>query len=334
MQDPRRKILNSDRQMLVSVMAILLVLVVAGLVWIAFVVQTVREDHLLVIRQGDSPEQVHQQLLDAALFRFPLISGSIVRVRGGLGDVAAGGYMLPAGVNLWQACGILAGPPDLLWLIVPEGLRKEEIAGLAAMVFGWDSAQEDQFLSPSFVTPFGLNDGWYFPDSYLVPRGDSPDQVARRMRDRFNERFGILYPQFLHENIANDKALVFASIIQREAASPDDMPLIAGILWNRLRAGMRLECDATLQYAKKRELNSRWWLPVAPEDKAEDSLFNTYRHKGLPPSPICNPGVAALQAVLHPMTTECFFYLHAGGKTHCSVDYDEHRANIERYLRQ
>ncbi len=96
---------------------------------------------------------------------------------------------------------------------------------------------------------------------------------------------------------------------------------------------MRLEVDATLQYMRG-DTGSGWWAPIDVAIKKTDSPYNTYLHEGLPPGPISNPGIDALNAVLHPEETTCLFYLHdADRQIHCSVTYEEHLRNIDTYLR-
>ena len=110
------------------------------------------------------------------------------------------------------------------------------------------------------------------------------------------------------------------------------MPIIAGIIWNRLDQKMKLDIDATLQYIKGKAPD--WWGKVSADDKNIDSPFNTYKYAGLPPRPIANPGLDAINAVLHPAQTDCIYYLHdSGGQIHCAKTYDEHKLNIDKYLR-
>jgi UPF0755 protein len=148
------------------------------------------------------------------------------------------------------------------------------------------------------------------------------------------------------------------------------MPLIAGILWNRLLKDMKLEVDATVQYVRDSKLAYEndpcvdpssyarakssnlcynpnmvqptvaylgmqdWWKPITPADKQLDSYYNTYLYKGLPPHPIGNPGVDAIKAVLHPTETECLYYLHDSNRQiHCAKTYEEHLNNINQYLK-
>jgi UPF0755 protein len=109
------------------------------------------------------------------------------------------------------------------------------------------------------------------------------------------------------------------------------MPLIAGILWNLLLQNMKLQIDATVQYARG-NTGSGWWAPITHADESIDSPYNTYLHTGLPPHPISNPGLEAIDAVLNPKTTTCMYYLHdKNGMIHCSATYGGQLANIRMY---
>jgi UPF0755 protein len=154
------------------------------------------------------------------------------------------------------------------------------------------------------------------------------------MTRNFDEKFAPYIGQFAEQNIVWTTGLKLASIIQREAAGKDDMPLIAGIIWNRLNDGMNLEIDATVQYARGKT-DTGWWAPIKAEDiKNINSSYNTYKNKGLPPHPIDNPSLAAIEAVLHPVETDCLYYLHDNNRRiHCVKTFKEHQANIEKYLK-
>ena len=114
---------------------------------------------------------------------------------------------------------------------------------------------------------------------------------------------------------------------------PSDMPLIAGVIWNRLENDQRLQLDASIQYAKGK-IDGQWWSVVTGTDiKNIDSPYNNYKYSGLPPTPIANPGLKAIDAVLNPTKTDCIFYLHDRSREiHCAVTYEEHLENIEKYL--
>ncbi len=255
-------------------------------------------------------------------------------LHGGAGRIRAGGYRIAQNAGSWTIASILTSDPLLRWVTIPEGLRKEQVADRLQQTLGWRDVTHDGFLHATIATPYDLTEGLYYPDTYLIPTDETDMQVLKRFINRFHEAFDPLYPQLQKRNIRPNTAIKIASIIQREAAGNGDMPLIAGILWNRLLQKMPLQIDATLQYARG-NAGKGYWAPITPSDKQIDSPFNTYAHAGLPPMPIANPGLDAIDAVLHPIETKCLYYLHDNDRQiHCSQTYAEHLANIQKYLRE
>lgn len=247
--------------------------------------------------------------------------------------VLPGGYKISKEMGVEQIAGILAGKPYMKWVVVPEGLRKEETAGILANYLGWDAVKSEQWIAAYSLEKPEYLEGVYFPETYLIPVDESPAAVAKRFIDKFNEKFEPYLAQFNNQNIKWTTGLTLASIVQREAANAADMPLIARILWNRLEREMPMACDATLQYIRGDEGNG-WWAPITAADKQVKSPYNTYLNIGLPPYPICNPGLAAIEAVINPAESDCLYYLHSrDGVTHCAQTYAEHEANIEKYLK-
>lgn len=251
-------------------------------------------------------------------------------------DIESGGYKISKSMNVWELARTLTSPPSLKWVVIPEGLRKEEIGERLAKVLGWDEKQLHDWTYTYTAMDYDHLEGVYFPDTYLIPVEENGLDVANRLRRRFDEKFAPYMTKFLKQNVKWTTALKIASIVQREAAGKEDMPLIAGILWNRLLKDMKLEVDATVQYARddRDNLTTGFWKPISPADKEIDSKYNTYKYTGLPPFPICNPGLDAIDAVLNPAETDCLYYLHDSNRQiHCAKTYQEHLANIEKYLR-
>lgn len=243
-----------------------------------------------------------------------------------------GAYKISKSMSVWEVAKVLKQRPYLMWVVIPEGLRKEEIADILASVLGWSDEEKDQWISVYTAMKFDETEGVYFPDTYLIPADEAPLEVADRLRAKFNEKFTSYSGEALKQNIKWDTLLKIASIVQREAAGKDDMPLIAGILWNRLLKDMKIEADATLQYARG-DVGGGWWAPITLADKKIDSPYNTYKYAGLPPHPIASPGLDAIKAVLYPEETECLFYLHdESKKIHCAETYEEHQENIKTFL--
>lgn len=228
---------------------------------------------------------------------------------------------------------ILHSKPYMKWIVIPPGLRKEEIAELLATNLGWTKLQKNNWINKYTKMKIDYIEGVYFPDTYLIPITETPLAVANRLTAKFNEKFKSYLPRFKNQNIQWTKGLTLASIVQREAANDADLPLIAGILFNRLNQKIPLSVDATLQYVRG-DIGNGWWAPITIALKKTDSPYNTYKRVGLPPHPISNPGLPAIEAVLNPTKTDCLYYLHDKNRvTHCAVTYEEHQANILKYLK-
>jgi UPF0755 protein len=175
-----------------------------------------------------------------------------------------------------------------------------------------------------------------FPDTYLVSKSISAEALLNHLHNTFeNKVLLVLDDDINNSELSLKQILTLASLVQRESANDAEMPLIAGILFNRLDIGMPLQVDATLQYIKAySSAEQNWWPTPTAADKNLDSPFNTYQKIGLPPSPICNPGLTAIEAVLTPQSTSAFYYIHdLSGKIHIAETLEGHNANVNQYLR-
>lgn len=248
--------------------------------------------------------------------------------------IQAGGYNVSKNMTARELADKLTGNPDMKWVVIPEGWRKEQIGELLSQTFDWNDKDLERWNTEITRMKIDYIEGTYFPDTYLIPVSDSGLDMANRMTRRFDEQFAPYVGRFAEQNIKWTTGIKLASIIQREAAGKDDMPLIAGILWNRLNNDMNLEIDATVQYARGKADNG-WWAPVTADDiRNIDSPYNTYKNNGLPPYPIGNPGLSAIEATLHPAETECLYYIHDNNRQiHCAKTLEEHQSNIDQYLK-
>lgn len=232
-------------------------------------------------------------------------------------------------VSLFELYQNLANP-YMRYVKIPEGLRQEQVADIYEKVLAWNQSDREQFLDSNL-------EGYYFPGTYFLPIDASGGEVKQVMAKKFdqtvNPRIEQSKSSVLKNKINTDTAVKIASLIQREAAGKQDMNIISGIIWNRLFNGMSLDLDATLQYAKGSDDNG-WWPQVVPNDKKIQSPFNTYKNKGLPPSPISNPGLLAIEAAYNPVKTDALFYFHDKNRQiHTSKTYKEHVAKINQFLK-
>jgi len=287
-----------------------------------------------VVPVGASDEDSILALLERRVIKNK--TGFIIALRlQGISRIAPGAYDIPAGVDAFGIAYALKSPSSL-WVTIAEGLRKEEIARVLQRNLSWSDGTKAEFLNAASnlcAEELGVTEGCLSPDTYLIPVRANADAAAKILLNQFRRKFSPFVPELISQNVKYSTAVNIASLVQREAGSLDEMPLIAGIIWNRLLIGMKLNIDATLQYAKGSE-ETGWWPRVLSADKTIDSLYNTYMHLGLPPAPIANPGLHALEAAVFPEQTRYMYYLHdPSGAIHFAVTYEEHKANIRKYLR-
>ena len=291
------------------------------------------EEGLFVISRTNQSETT-KRLQESGYIRSPLSLSMARLTTFRFQEIEAGGYKISKGMDARRLISILTSEPQLKWITIPEGLRKEEIGGRLAEELHWSDTDLEKWNTTYTAMEYDYLEGVYFPDTYLIPTDENGLDTAKRMITRFNERFAGYPEKFVEKDVLWTTGLKIASIIQREAAGKEDMALISGIIWKRLLNDQPLEIDATVQYARGKT-DSGWWSPIKASDIENiDSSYNTYKHKGLPPTPISNPGIDAIEAALNPEETECFYYLHdKDRKIHCSKTREEHEQLIEQYLK-
>lgn len=277
-------------------------------------------------------QEVGRELQQKKLVRHSFIFQIAYALLRGDADVRAGGYQVSSTMDTWAIAKTLGQAPYLAWVSIPAGLRKEEVAEALKEQLSWNSEQEKEWLSATSASSTELSEGVFFPDTYLIPSDQSPEQVMERLRDRFESETASYKALSEERSLSWSEMLVLASLIERESAK-NDKKLVSGILWNRLNKGMLLQVDATLQYVTGSE-EEGWWHTPSSEDKYMESPYNTYLEKGLPPAPIATPSLASIDAALNPQKTSCLYYLHdSRGRIHCATTYKGHLANIRLYLR-
>jgi UPF0755 protein len=220
------------------------------------------------------------------------------------------------------------------WVTIPEGFTAKQIAQrLQDEGFGNARIFEQSFLHDSIVldgTRTKNMEGFLFPSTYLIPNGASPKAVEDILGAQFRKQ---LPPDAVQKARARGltvpQVVALASLIEREAKSDDERPLMAGVYYNRLRLGMPLEVDASIEYALPEHHDV-----ITYGDLKIDSPYNTYLHAGLPPTPIANPGAPSLQAAFNPKPSPYLYYVYKGNGHHAFArTLSEQNANIAKYLK-
>lgn len=296
-----------------------------------------------LITRGESLQSVASKLEKEGFIKDDLAFRVFVQLQGKQKDIKAGNYRLSPSLSLSQVVSLLIAGPKELWVTYPEGLRREEILDKTVKGLGMDQASAVKFASEFMAESRGL-EGQLFPDTYLFAPDVTSDVVVSKMKNTFDARITDQMREDTKKNgLTFSQTLVLASIVERETKSGEERPIVAGILLKRLDAGWALQADATLQYivAKKCEImqvvyyydKCDWWRMPTSVDKQIRSPYNTYLNKGLPPSPIANPGLSAIKAAIYPEESEYWFYLHGSdGQIRYARNAEEHAENVRKYL--
>ncbi|HEX4104222.1 MAG TPA: endolytic transglycosylase MltG [Candidatus Paceibacterota bacterium] len=333
-------IANSNKQYTIGAAVIAVLLVIFGGIFL-YALRPADAGGTSVIFSVDQGEKFHSivtALRADGLIRstsaselYAVLSGAAFRMQPGL-------YKLSPAMSAPAILGGLATKnANEVTVTIPEGDNVYEI----------DAALANALVLPpgTLIAYAQANnlEGKLFPDTYQFFTGSNVEDVVQKMTDDFNAKAAPLLAAD-PKNATSD--LIIASILEKEVPDPTDQEIVAGILWKRLNAGMPLDVDASICYAKLMEEYASstapaggtavpGCYPLSATDYTINSPYNTYRYKGLPPGPIGNPGVAAIQAAISPKSSPYWYYLSdpATGKTIYAVTLDEQNANRVEYLK-
>ncbi len=241
-------------------------------------------------------------------------------------------YRLNPRMSFWEVLDVLtAGKSELLVLKVPEGYTAEQIGvelenlKVCTAADFLKEANDKELLKSFGITGSSL-EGFLYPESYQIPVGASISDLIGLLVHQFQQEMGDDFEnQLKKQGLTLYQGVILASIVEKEAKLDSERPVIAGIMYNRLRQKMRLEVNATLNYV----INSKnpWFTHEQLDIKTP---YNTYQHRGLPPTPICNPGFASLQAVAQPAQVPYLYYVSKGdGSDLFATTLQEHDKNIQ-----
>lgn len=208
-------------------------------------------------------------------------------------------------------------------ITLPEGLSAKDMTPIISGVL-------PKVDAAAFAKIGKENEGYLFPETYFFFETATTEEVFKTLTDEFKKQMAPYQEEITTSGHTEKEILIMASIIEKETNGKDDYETISGILWNRLTHHMRLQVDATFIYTMGVGRDE-----IRPEDiKNDTSAYNTYTHDGLPPGPIANPGLRSILAALRPAETPYLFYLHEkDGTIHYAKTFDEHKKNIQKYLR-
>ena len=280
---------------------------------------------VFVVAPGSSLHQVADNLQSQGLIKNSLVFLVYMKLSGYDSKVQKGDFKFsPSMTSQAIAKQLTQGTLDV-WVTVIPGKRADEIADILQKNI--PSYKED------WRGQLRLHEGYLFPDTYLIPRDASIEQIITIMTNNFTSKYQTALAQQTNQ-LTQEQAVIIASILQREAPSGEDMRKVASVLENRLSIGMALQVDASVQYALGYQLSQNtWWKKnLTADDLHINSPYNTYAQPGLPPTPISNPDLEALEAALNPADTNYLYYISdSKGIMHYATTLDQHNANIRKY---
>ena len=311
-----------------SVILLLIIISLVGLLWwndgLSPVSSADKKSQTFVIKKGTGLKEIASKLETAGLVKNRIVFFLYTRVYKFENKIQAGSFTLSPSMTAQEIAENLTHGMLNARVTIPEGERATEIAEiLKANISSYNS---------SWSLTLTKDEGYLFPDTYLIPRDATIEMIQDQMKENFDQKYAKIGT--ISSKLSKSQIVILASLIEREAITDSEKPIIAGILMNRLNAGIPLQVDATIQYAKgKNPLSGKWWEPVALEEyKSVKSDYNTYLNLGLPPGPISNPGIVALKAAANPTETDYLFYIHDKNR---QIRYAKtlaaHNANIEKY---
>lgn len=276
-----------------------------------------------VIAKGGSFSEVSQKLLDEDLIKSSFFFTLFAKQLGLSEKIQSGTFKLSSSMSAEEILKTITGNPIDDWVTLLEGWRIEEMAEELNSKF--------EFRNSDFLAV--AKEGYMFPDTYLFPKDYSPEQIAKMMMDNFEKKYTAeLRTKIKSLGLSEDQGVTLASIVEREARSYDARKMVASILLKRLKIGMGLNADATVQYAIGYQPQEKsWWKRhLTREDLKVESRYNTYLYRDLPPTPICNPSLSSLQAVADADSSipYLYYYHDSKGNSHYAKTLEEHNQNV------
>lgn len=281
-------------------------------------------ESVIRIEEGETLTEVAEKFNDERLVRSSQWLSNFVILLQGESGVIAGDYFFKEAENTFKiALRVTKGDSGLepIRVTLPEGLMRSETADIL-------EDRLPRFNSERFMALTEDKEGYLFPETYFfLPTADE-DVVAARLSASFESHIDLVADDIERFGRPLDEVIVMASIIEEEAADAEDRRIVSGILWKRIEIGMPLQVDASFL-----AINGKTSAELTVDDLDIDSPYNTYRYRGLPPSPISSPGLESILAAVNPIETEYLYFLSdSEGKMYYAEDLDGHNENVRLYI--
>lgn len=282
-------------------------------------------DSIFTVKDGTGLYTLSLELKEEKVIRSPFWFRAFAIALGGERAMKAGEYFFPRPENSFSvAWRMLHGRHgiEVVKTTIPEGFTVKEIAELL------DNEHFSLFKRSDFEAL--SKEGYLFPDTYFIPVTMTATSAVAMLENNFSRKISSLEPAIKLSGRSVEEIVIMASILEGEVKDAGDLEIVSGILWKRYDRGLPLQVDASFAY-----INGKTSKELTLEDLKTDSPFNTYLHKGLPPTPISNPGLASLQAAIFPASTPYLYFLTGDdSKMYYSRTFEEHVAKKLQYIKR
>ena len=279
---------------------------------------------IYTVAKGTGLNNLAANLYSQNIIRSPFWFKTFSVVLGGTKGLVAGDYVLDNDENAFSlARRLTSGDYQLqqIKITLPEGLNVYEMAKLISAKFA-------KITEQNFIDKAKNLEGYLFPDTYIFQTNTGVYTVIEAMQANFQKKISLVTELIKASKKSQSDIIKMASILEEEARTMETRQIVAGILWKRLALGMPLQVDSSFKY-----INGKTTATLSLADLKIDSPYNSYVYKGLPPTPICNPGLDAIKAALTPASTNYLYFLtDKDGNMHYARTYEEHLANKLKYL--
>jgi len=281
------------------------------------------EEQIFRIESGDGLSRIAANLEDQGFIRGDIFFNIYVYLEGEESALKAGDYLLSSSMSIKEiADKIISGEAEGLKITIIEGW---DIKDIAEYLLGLNICSEEEFLRVAEG-----NEGYLFPDTYRITSTASPFDLVSIMRDNFDKKLtSDLRAEIEKQGKTIFEIITMASIIEKEVITLEDKKLVSGILWKRIKIGMPLQSCATIAYITRKNSTK-----ISVEETQIDSPYNTYKYRGLPIGPICNPSLDSILAAIYPEESNYLYYLSTPEReTIFSRTFEEHNIAKAKYLK-
>ncbi len=282
------------------------------------------EERIVEIKKGMGVRQVALLLKDNGVISSESLFVAFVSLGHLDNKIALGTYSFKSPLGIIEAVRrVVKGDYGIQAkkITIPEGFTNVQIAKrLQASLQGFDVSK--------FLTLASTSEGYLYPETYFFLPSDSERVIFKKMISTFDDETSSLAEGFQKSLRSKEEIVIMASILEKEVQTPKDKQIVSGILWNRIKMKMPLQVDATLAYERDKDSYT-----LTLDDLRKDSIYNTYTRKGLPPTPISNPGIDSIFAALNPISTNYVYFLtDREGNVYYAKTYAEHLKNKAKYM--